>query len=139
MRYFLLSSAPGHLPYNEMRQINSKTWVISMSDMDCVMHHGMFTGRPDIVEIESMERASVITKLAFRNRFTDTEKAKLYVAAKTSPSVQAYIDDVAAANFIDLARVDTINAVRSLEAAKIIGVGRADEILYETPKAHELK
>jgi hypothetical protein len=99
----------------------------------------MFTGRSDIVEIDSLDRASMITKLAFRNRFTDAEKAKLYVAAKTAPAVQAYLDDVMAANFIDLSRPDTVAAVRQLETMKIIGVGRADEILYETPKLQELK
>ncbi len=139
MRYFLLSSAPGHLPYNEVRQVNPKTWVISMSEYDCVLHHAHFTARGDMVEIDSMERASMITKLAFRNRFTDPEKAKLYAAAKTNPSVQAYIDDVAAASFIDLSRQDTVNAVRQLEGLGIIGAGRADQILYETPKASELK
>jgi hypothetical protein len=35
--------------------------------------------------------------------------------------------------------VDTVNAVRQLEALNIIGAGRADQILLETPKAHELK
>lgn len=71
----------------------------------------------------------VLTKLAFRNRFTPAEKVALYTAAAANVQIKIYLDDLAAATFIDVERPDTIAGVQALEAATIIGVGRAAEIL----------
>ena len=73
--------------------------------------------------------ATRITQLAFRNRFTPAEKVALYTAAKTNVDIQIYLDDVAAATFIDLQRADTRAAVQGLEAAGLLAPGRALEIL----------
>lgn len=81
-----------------------------------------------------------ITKLAFRNRFMQAEKVSIELAAADDPSapmaqrqlsatVRAYLADLNAASFIDLAREDLQDGVESLEAASLIGVGRAAEIL----------
>lgn len=70
-----------------------------------------------------------ITRLAFRNRFTPVEKAALYTAAESSVQVRVYLDDVNAAAFVDLGRPDTVAGVQALEAAALIGPGRAAEIL----------
>lgn len=80
-----------------------------------------------------------ITKLAFRNRFTGTEKVSLYERAKTSIAVQIYLDDLQAATFIDLAAEKTRNDVNSLEAFAIFdSPGRADEILNTPPTPDEM-
>lgn len=72
----------------------------------------------------------IITKLAFRNRFTDSEKVKLYTAAKTNVAVQIYLDDLQAASFINLALEKTRNGVQALEATGLLDVaGRAAAIL----------
>ena len=72
---------------------------------------------------------TIITKLAFRNRFTQAEKVALYTAAETNIPIRVYLDDVNAATFIDLARLDTIIGVQQLEAAGLLAQGRANEIL----------
>lgn len=71
----------------------------------------------------------VLTRLAFRNRFTPAEKVALYTAAESSVQIKIYLDDLAAATFVDPERPDTIAGVQALEAATIIGPGRAAEIL----------
>lgn len=71
----------------------------------------------------------VLTRLAFRNRFTPAEKVALYTAAESSVQIKIYLDDLAAATFVDPERPDTIAGVQALETAGVIGAGRAAEIL----------
>lgn len=71
----------------------------------------------------------VLTRLAFRNRFTTNEKIALYTAAESNVQLKVYLDDVNAATYIDLTLPETIAGVQLLEAAGIIGSGRANEIL----------
>lgn len=72
---------------------------------------------------------TIITKLAFRNRFTQAEKAALYTVATSNVLIRIYLDDLAAATFIDLSRQDTIDGVMALEAAGLLAAGRANIIL----------
>ena len=69
------------------------------------------------------------TRLEFRNRLTGPEKEAIYIAADTSVAIRIWLDDLAAAEYIDLADAATIAAVNGLEALTLISVGRADEIL----------
>lgn len=84
-----------------------------------------------------------ITRLAFRNRFTQAEKVLLELAALDDPAapmaqrqqaaaIRASMADTAAATFIDLSRADTRAGVQMLEALGLIANGRALEIL-DTP------
>lgn len=81
-----------------------------------------------------------LTKLAFRNRFTQTEKVTMEIAALDNPAatmqvrsmsaaLRANMKDLEVASFIDVTRADTIAGVQMLEAAGLIGVGRAAVIL----------
>lgn len=81
-----------------------------------------------------------ITRLAFRNRFTQSEKAAIEIAALDNPSapmaqraqsaaLRASMKDQEVASFIDLSRPDTRAGVQQLEAAGLIAQGRAVEIL----------
>lgn len=81
-----------------------------------------------------------ITKLAFRNRFTTAEKVGIDLASIDDPeaemavrqqaaAVRVSLADLAAATYIDLVREDTRAGVLMLEAAGILGAGRALEIL----------
>ena len=81
-----------------------------------------------------------ITKLAFRNRFTQAEKAALEFAALDDPSaatpsrmqsaaLRAYLKDVESATFIDLSRPDLIAGVQALEVMSLLAAGRAMAIL----------
>lgn len=81
-----------------------------------------------------------ITRLAFRNRFTQAEKVALELAALDDPAapmaqrqqaaaLRATLSDTAAATFIDLIRADTRAGVQMLETAGLLAAGRALEIL----------
>lgn len=70
-----------------------------------------------------------MTKLAFRNRFTQAEKEALYTAKKTNVSIEVFIDDVNNATYINPFKSDTIIGVWSLEQAGLLAPGRAKEIL----------
>jgi hypothetical protein len=81
--------------------------------------------------------AKRITRLAFRNRFTAAERIALYTAAANNAMLRAYLDDVGAATYIDLSASSTIEGVQALEAAAIIGAGRAAEILTNPVREDE--
>jgi hypothetical protein len=89
-----------------------------------------------------------ITKLAFRSRFTPTEKATLEMASLDNPlatqqlrflaaSLRATFADQRDATHIDLGRSDTIAGVNSLVAAGLLTAPRAAAILLPVIAAHE--
>ena len=88
-------------------------------------------------EPELPPQAWHITKLAFRSRFTSVERTTLTLAARQATpqgaSVQTYLDDVQAAQFIDLKRPDTRAGVLGLEAGGLLAAGRAAQILDTVP------
>ena len=81
-----------------------------------------------------------VTRLAFRNRFTQAEKVALELAALDNPSapmaqrqqsaaLRAHLKDLDAASWVDLTRPETVAAPQMLEASGLIGEGRAAAIL----------
>ena len=81
-----------------------------------------------------------ITRLAFRNRFTQAELVTLEIAGLDDPAapmaqrqqaaaIRVMQRQVGEATFIDLERPDTRAGVQQLEAAGLIGPGRAAAIL----------
>jgi hypothetical protein len=76
-----------------------------------------------------------LSKLEFINLFTDAEYVGILAAAKASVAVEAWLKKFemtsidADGGSIDLADSRTIAGVQSLEAAGLIGAGRAAEIL----------
>lgn len=98
--------------------------------------------------VESVAQDTRITRLAFRNRFTQPEKVMLELAALDDPTapmpqrqqaaaIRALLADVAASVFVDLGRADTRAGVQSLEAAGLLAAGRALQILDAPVQAHE--
>ena len=90
-----------------------------------------------------------ITRLAFRKRFTQAEKVALEIAALDDPSatpaqraqaaaLRAYLKDVDAATFIDLADAHVAAGVQTLEAAGLLAAGRAAEIINAPVTPDEL-
>ena len=84
--------------------------------------------------------ASRVTRLAFRNRFTSSEKIAIEFACLDDPAapmpqrlqsaaLRANQADLAAATFVDLSREDTRAGVQMLETAGLLDEGRALEIL----------
>jgi len=70
-----------------------------------------------------------ITKLAFKQRFTQDERIAIRSASETIPQVYDFQDLVNSATFIDLSRQDTIDAVNAIEQLGLIEAGRASIIL----------
>ena len=89
-----------------------------------------------------------VTRLAFRNRFTQVEKLALELAMLDDPAatlaqrqqaaaIRVYLADVNAATFVDLAHDGTRAGVQALETGGLIGAGRTLEILDAPVEAHE--
>ena len=98
---------------------------------------------------EPVEADRRITRLAFRKRFTQGEKVALELAALDDPSatpaqraqaaaLRAYLKDVDAATFIDLADAHVAAGVQTLEAAGLLAAGRAAEIVTAPVTPDEL-
>lgn len=90
-----------------------------------------------------------ITKLAFRNRFTQAEKVAIEIASldnlgapmeqrAQAAALRASNADVEAATYIDLLRPDTRAGVQALEATGLLSQGRAAVILDTKPTDEEL-
>ena len=81
-----------------------------------------------------------LTRFGFRGRFTQAEKTAIELASLDDPAapmaqraqaadIRVYLADVAAATYIDPQRPETRAGVQALEAAGLIGAGRALQIL----------
>jgi hypothetical protein len=100
-----------------------------------------FQPSPDVVpQTEAPPIARHITKLAFRQRFTQSERVAIEIAQLDDPTapmaqraqaaaLRSSQADLMVASYVDLDRADTIAGVQMLESAGLIGVGRADTIL----------
>lgn len=73
-----------------------------------------------------------ITKLAFRNRFTLSEKISIVNTKKTDPVVEVLFDDLLVSTYIDLERQDLHDGVAYLVSISVLTQQRADEILSLT-------
>ena len=73
----------------------------------------------------------IITRLAFKNRFTIGEKINIYTIANNPQGivVQIYLQDLIVAQYVDLSAQNTIDAVTELAAIGCITQDRANEIL----------
>ena len=91
---------------------------------------------------------SYVTRLAFRNRFTQAEKVMLEMASLDNPAgtlaqrqqaagIRVYLTDVATSSFVDLSRPDTRVGVQQLEAGGLLAAGRALQILDDPILATE--
>lgn len=72
---------------------------------------------------------NVITKVAFRFRFTDAEYAGILAAAKTDVEVQAWYDTFNMVATIDLDNQRTKDGVANLVSKNLLTQDRATEIL----------
>lgn len=70
-----------------------------------------------------------ITAFAFKMRMTPAERIAIRAAASVSAEVADFMDLADSAQYIDLDLATTRDGVEALEAATLIGVGRAAVIL----------
>ena len=68
-----------------------------------------------------------LTRYEFRNRFTAAEKVAMYDSTDTM--IRVFLDDVQAAEYIDVNNQNTIDGVNHLVSEGIITSGRATEVL----------
>lgn len=73
-----------------------------------------------------------ITVLAFRKRFTLEERVALEKRAQQDPLIRVFLDDVAAATYIDLKDPDLRECLEAAAALDVIEVDRVSQIL-DTP------
>ena len=73
--------------------------------------------------------ARILTKVAYLKRFTQAERMAIRGAAKESPQVEDYVELLNLSEEVDLDDPETVLGVNTLEAAGLIGAGRAAEIL----------
>lgn len=86
--------------------------------------HYLLVGPEPIPEIPP-----VITKVAFRFRFTDAEYAGIITAAKTDAEVQVWYDTFNMLSTVDLDNQRTKDGVANLVSKNLLTQARADEIL----------
>ena len=112
--------------------------AVEWSGMEFATHSHTEEAQPEVVPPPPEVRH--ITKLAFRNRFTQAEKAMLEIAALDNPAapmqqraqaagLRASMKDQEVAQYIDLSRPETRAGVQALEAAGLLAAGRAAVIL----------
>lgn len=70
---------------------------------------------------------STFTRLEFRNRFTLAEKTAMYESTNTV--VKIFLDDLAAAQSVDIEDQNTVDAVNYLASIGLLTEARATEIL----------
>lgn len=102
---------------------------------------GLVVVDSNLLDKEPVAVGRHITVLAFRNRFTRSEKVRIELAALDNPSgtleqrqlaatVRVGQADLLAASFVDLDREDTRADVQNFELMELLdGEGRALEIL----------
>lgn len=70
-----------------------------------------------------------LTRLEFRDSFTMAEKQALYTAAQSSVDIQIFLDDVKAAEYIEVSDFKTITGLGALVDAGLLTTERAAAIL----------
>lgn len=73
-----------------------------------------------------------LTRYEFRSRFTTAEKVAMYDSTDTI--VRIFMDDIQAAEYIDVTNQETIDGVAYLEAQGLIAAGRSTDILAGIPQ-----
>lgn len=95
---------------------------------------------PPIEVIQGFGR--IITVLAYRKRFTQSERVAIQLASyggtPTNAALAVNLADLQAARYVHLDRQDSYDSTHALELAGLIGVGRADVILSDPVYSNEL-
>ena len=123
-------------------EILSNGVVVNTIMADAVFAEARYPGAWRAAADQGSVPASVrrVTVLGFRNRFTTAEKVTIDISSLDVPTatsaarqqaagLRANMTDTAVAAFIDLDRTDTRSGVQQLEAAGLLAVGRAAQIL----------
>lgn len=80
---------------------------------------------------------NIVTKVAFRFRFTDAEYAGIITAARTDAEVQVWYDTFNMLTVVDLDNQRTKDGVANLVSKNLLTQARADEILTAPVQPNE--
>lgn len=127
--------------------------VVNVVAGDLAFMEANYPGRYRAAETPTYEPqaslGSIITRAAFRARFTQAEKVAIEMAGLDDPAaslearsqaaaIRTYQKDVDSAEFIDLTAPAAAAGVQALEAIALLSVGRAIEILSAPVQWSEL-
>lgn len=84
---------------------------------------------PDTPIVPVIGEARIISKLDYMSRFTDSELAAIFTAAKSVVAIEVWLEKFKVAEFINLDDAATQAGLQTLETVGLIGVGRAMEVL----------
>jgi hypothetical protein len=90
-----------------------------------------------IPPVSAPDYGTKITRLAMKLRMTATERKTIRAAAETNADVYDFMDLLSDSTYIDLTRPETVQGIQTLEAAGLLGAGRADEILTDAVTEQE--
>lgn len=85
--------------------------------------------KPPAPPIPEPEPIRIISRFAFRSRFTTEEKQAIYTVSESNITIKIWLDDLASAENVDLDLPETVSNVTALESAGLIAEGRAAAIL----------
>jgi len=80
----------------------------------------------------------VITKPAFRFRFTDSEYVGILSAAKTDVTIEGWVETFNMLSLVDLTNQRTIDGMNNLVSAGLLTAARANEILTAPVQPDEI-
>lgn len=115
----------------------SSNWIEILENQACSIGWRYEDGEFIYAEPEPVIEPIRITKLAFKQRLTQTERIAIRAAASSNPVVYDFLDILDSATFVDLQRQDTIDGINAMESAGLLAVGRATEILNAPVQDHE--
>ena len=81
---------------------------------------------------------TIITRFAFRQRFTFAERVAIRSAADSDTEVMVWLEDLQTASFIDLTRTEAQQGAQMLESKGLITSGRASEVLNDPVQPQEV-
>lgn len=87
---------------------------------------------PEVVFSTEPSMKLQLTRYEFRSQFTTAEKIAMYDSTDTI--IKIFLDDIQAAEYIDVTDQATIDGVAYLEAQGLIAAGRATDILAGIPQ-----
>jgi hypothetical protein len=144
MEYILIKTEDGRSLYQEIQQGNlQRICDLDGNTVDPLLGPAWIENStpvqptwalPDVIEPVIAPRRR-ITKLAYMNRFTDTELGMIYTVAKSNVSVEIWLAKFNATTpdmdgtSIDLDDARTVLGLHAMEAAGLLQPGRALEIL----------
>jgi hypothetical protein len=87
------------------------------------------------VEPDPPQEKTFMPKIDFLRLFTQSERIAIRTAAKTNAQIEDYQDMLNAATVVSLQDEDMISGIPLLEAAGLIGPGRAAQVLAGEPSS----